>query len=192
MFHFTVLEQQTQVEAGITWHLKWSCERRLALRTPHHLQVVAKKPIFILLRAGGLMPERSTIHKKVVLQFLQVVGAIYDHSPAVRLLGSIPDQTSWNRWFATNESPDSIPLSSRKYFDLAYRQSFAPCLYFIVALKWHWMSKIFIPEFEFDIDGMNLSSEYEFEFEFETKRTSRNGRIPRRSPIQVLTPPDRA
>ena len=30
---------------------------------PHDVQVVAKKPIFMLLRAGGLMPERSTIHK---------------------------------------------------------------------------------------------------------------------------------
>ena len=33
MLHFIVLEQQTQAAAGITLHLKWSCERRLALRT---------------------------------------------------------------------------------------------------------------------------------------------------------------
>ena len=37
--------------------------------------------------------------------------AVFGYSDQLRLLGSIPDQASRNRWFATNESPDSIPLS---------------------------------------------------------------------------------
>ena len=63
MLHFIVLEQQTQVAAGIAWHLKWSWPYERDNAAARRALVVAKKPIFMLLRAGGLMPERSTIHK---------------------------------------------------------------------------------------------------------------------------------
>ena len=67
MLHFIVLEQQTQVAAGIAWHLKWSWEEDWLYERDNaaarRALVVDKKPIFMLLRAGGLMPEGSTIHK---------------------------------------------------------------------------------------------------------------------------------
>ena len=62
MLHFIVLEQQTQFAAGKwSWEEDWLYERDNA--AARRALVVDKKPIFMLLRAGGLMPEGSTIHK---------------------------------------------------------------------------------------------------------------------------------